>query len=71
MDGATCGGEIDGRGSRAALGGRWGGVRGRAGAGGGTAVSATRPMGGDLWDTARSPRTPIASPSYPRQLRYT
>lgn len=28
-------------------------------------------LGDALWDTARSQRTPIASPSYRRLLRYT
>lgn len=64
----------DGRGervSRAVRGSRGVGGRGTAGADG-TAAAATEPgWGGGRWGTARRPSTPIASPSYPRLLRYT
>lgn len=46
-------------------------MKGRGGAGGTAAAATGLARGGVLADTARSPRTPIASPSYPRLLRYT
>lgn len=67
----TCGGVRGERASRAGPASWAAAARGRAGAGG-TAAAATEPArGGALSGTARSPRTPFASPSYPRLLRYT
>lgn len=67
--GATCGGEIDGGASRAVLKSRGEEETGRADAGG-TAVAATvRVRGGARLGTGS--RTPIASPSCPRQQRCT
>lgn len=69
--GATCEGA---RGARASTAGRArpaAAARGTAGAGG-TAAAATAPALGDaLMDTARNPRTPVASPSCLRLQRYT
>lgn len=68
--GATCGDGIGVRGSRAVLTSLEVAGRGTGGADGTAAAATGRAPGGVLWGTALSSRTPIVSPSYPRQLRY-
>lgn len=71
VDDGTCAGVRGERASKAGP-GSWGAAARDRGGAGGTAAAATAPARGDvLAGTALSPRTPIASPSYPRLLRYT
>lgn len=64
-------GEIGARESRVVLMSSRGAAMGMGGAGGTAAAATGRDPGGVLWDTARSRRTPIASPSYRHRRRYT
>lgn len=67
----TCGDGKGEHGSKVDPKSREGGARGTVGAGG-TAAAAMEPARGDgRLGIERYPRTPIASPSYPRLLRYT
>lgn len=60
----------DGRESMVVRGSLSGVARDREGAGGTAAMATARAPGGVLWGTGRMTRMPIASPSYPRYLRY-